>query len=113
MPDSLQALLDKARSAGPLDRIEYRDRIAAYGTGAVAEMTSWIPDPALGGFAVRVLERVGREPDCRSSVVDALMGARSTAPDAVRDDIDGVLLGLGKRVTRRTVKVTPARARTS
>lgn len=96
-----------------MDRIEYRDRIASHGVAAVAEMTTWIPDPALGGFAVRVLERIAREPDGRTSVVDALMGARATAPDAVRDDIDSVLIGLGKRVTRRVARPAPARARTS
>jgi hypothetical protein len=110
MPEDLLALMAQARKAGPLDRIEFRDQIAAHGTAAVPELVTWLDDSSLGSFAVRVLERIGRETDARPMVIDALMGARQRAPEPVRDDIDSVLLGLGKRVTRRSVRppVPPA-----
>ena len=104
MPDKLQALLAQAKLAGPLDRIEFRDPIASHGVAAVPAMSAWIADPALGGFAVRVLERIGREADARSAVIDALMGARARCPEPVRDDIERALIGMGKRVTRRRAK---------
>jgi hypothetical protein len=104
MPEDLLALMEMARNAGPLDRIEFRDRIAAFGAAAVPELVIWLDDPSLGSFAVRVLERIGRETETRQVVIDALMGARQRGPEPVRDDIDTVLLGLGKRVTRRTAR---------
>lgn len=38
-------------------------------------MTDWLADPRLAAFAVRVLERIGREPACHDAVVAALAAA--------------------------------------
>ncbi len=111
MPDDLQELLAQARRAGPLDRIEFRDRIAAHGASAVPDLIEWLPDDTLAGFAVRVLERIGREADSRQAAIDALVGARLGAAPPVRTDIDTVLAGLGHRATRASQRAKPAGTR--
>ncbi len=68
--DRLAALLEAARSAGPMDRIAYRDALAAEGLAAVPAITEWLLDPRLGAFAVRVLSRIG-------SVTRDRMGSRA------------------------------------
>lgn len=55
---SFDALVESARQAGPEDRIQFRDAIAAYGLTALPTMTSWLREPQLGAFAVRVLDKI-------------------------------------------------------
>jgi len=96
-PDELSALLQEARSADPMDRIMFRDAIAATGAPAVEAMSAWISDPVLGAFAVRVLQRIGSGPD-RTGAVRALeRGRRETSDDRLRGDIDAALTQLGVR----------------
>ena len=59
-PTGLDALLAQAQTAAPMDRIELRDPIAAYGELAIDAMTDWLGDPRLAAFAIRVLERRAR-----------------------------------------------------
>ena len=59
----LDELLAQARQAEPLDRITFRDPIAAYGTTAIDVMTDWLADLRLAAFAIRVLERIGQQPE--------------------------------------------------
>lgn len=60
--EDLEQLLTEARDADPGDRINLRDPIAAHGEVAIDAMTDWLGDSRLAAFAIRVLERIGREP---------------------------------------------------
>ena len=71
-PTGLDALLAQAQTAAPMDRIDLRDPIAAYGEQAIDAMTDWLGDPRLAAFAIRVLERIAREPANREAVVATL-----------------------------------------
>jgi hypothetical protein len=63
-PDSeLGLLLEDAASAPPETRIEYRDRVAAHGAEAVAAMEAWVEQGRSPGFAIAVLEAVGKSAD--------------------------------------------------
>ncbi len=93
--DSFEALVGAARSATRADRIEYRDRIAAFGPRAIAEMQRWIPDREVGAFAVRVIESaaaLGWPDIARVALRDARPSAGSAA---IAGDIDRVLARLG------------------
>jgi hypothetical protein len=92
--ESLNDLLSAAKDAGPGDRIQYRDRIAAHGPAAVASVAPWTRDPALGGFAVRVIGQAASV--ARSEAVDALLeAARFGAGPAIRHDAIDALIRLG------------------
>ena len=45
MRDGLEGLLDAARAAGPMDRITFRDALAAQGAAAVPALTEWLAGP--------------------------------------------------------------------
>src|SRR3954469_923682 len=60
-PQQLADLLDAAASAGPADRIDWRDRIAAYGAAGIDAVAPWVRGARLGAFAVRVIERTAAE----------------------------------------------------
>jgi hypothetical protein len=107
----LEALLAAARAAGPGERIEFRDRIAAVGSGAIPSLRDWLSEPRLGAFAVRVLEKIAGDPASRPSVVNALasVDARAVASPVARDISDAVgrlrghraLSGVGARPSPR------------
>jgi hypothetical protein len=88
-------LLAHARHAGPAHRIEWRDRIAAYGQPAIKAIVPWLDEPKLAAFAVRVIERAGQrgEPE-REVAVQALRSARRAIDPCVRPDLEWVLLHL-------------------
>ena len=71
-PTDLEELLARASTADAETRIELRDPIASYGPIAIDAMTDWIADPRLAGFAIRVLERIGRVESERARVIDVL-----------------------------------------
>jgi len=100
MSDLDRALEDAARAdAGT--RIEHRDRLASFGAAAVPRLRVWLTDPVLGAFAVRTLERIGREAEDRKRVIDALASAREeTVPDHVRSDVETALANLGLQLIR-------------
>lgn len=87
---TLQVLIEQARLAGPTDRIEYRDRIAAFGSNAIAPMATWLTDDKLGAFAVRVLGAIASLDDLSIRVLEAVTvemnGIKSRA--VARDCID-------------------------
>ncbi len=95
-PTGLDALLAQAQTAAPMDRIELRDPIAAYGELAIDAMTDWLGDPRLAAFAIRVLERIAREPANREAVVATLAAVdqEQLAP-GLADDIRTVLINMG------------------
>jgi hypothetical protein len=86
----LKRLLEAARSASPDRRIEWRDRIAAQGTPAIANVSAWLGDPVLAAFAVRVIERIGALGDAEVAT-EALRAARPRVPPAARGDVDWAL----------------------
>ena len=86
--DRLGSLLEAAISASPMDRIGYRDALAAEGAAAVPVIAEWLLDPRLGAFAVRVLSRIGGQPEARAAVARTLSQAEPEAPSAgIRADI--------------------------
>ena len=92
----LDDLLTQAREADPGVRITLRDPIAAQGDLAIEAMTDWLGDPRLAAFAVRVLERIGREHAHRLAVVEALSAVdRAELPQHLISDLDGALAALG------------------
>ncbi len=94
----LKNLLASAAAASPGDRISYRDRIAGVGADAIAPMSEWLADARLGAFAVRVLERIGQEPDSREDVVRALLAGRDQAgTPRITTDINDALDRMGVR----------------
>jgi hypothetical protein len=93
---TLETLLAAAGNAGPLDRIAYRDPIAAHGEAAIDAMTDWLADPRLAAFAVRVLERIGREPANRDAVVATLAAVdREELAGGLAGDVEVALRALG------------------
>jgi hypothetical protein len=94
----LDDLLDEASDADPGDRIDLRDPIAAHGEVAIDAMTDWLADPRLAAFAIRVLERIGRDPGQRPAVLRALTAVdRTELPPHLVGDLDGALAALGAR----------------
>ena len=98
--DDLEQLLDTARSAGREHRIEYRNAIAEHGARAVQAMRQWLHDPELGGFAVRVLEKVAERPADRAAAIQVLTSIdhQAASPTVARDASDA-LARLGHRQT--------------
>jgi len=102
-PDDSQLApeIEAARAAAPIDRIEHRDTIAAFGPPALAAIAPWFGDPQLAGFAVRVAGAVGTR-GWAGEARAALGRARSVAPTpAVVRDIDRLLSELGDDRTGR------------
>lgn len=76
----LVALVTQAAEAGAALRIGLRDRIAAYGPPAITAMQRWVAEGRSPGFAVAVIEAVGRATDADRSLT-ALRGLRAKFPD--------------------------------
>jgi len=107
----LDKLLQTARDAAPWERIEFRDPIAAHGSTAIGPVASWLTEPGLGGFAVRVLARIAQDNEHRSAVVDALAGAdRDRMSSTVAQDVSEAvaqLLGPSGAPTKGARPKTP------
>jgi hypothetical protein len=85
---SLQELLDAAKAAGPGERIELRDPIAAHGALAIPQLRAWLTDPRLTAFAVRTLEEIANQEGCRKAVLDTLASVNQSAiPESVARDV--------------------------
>lgn len=97
-PADLDKVLEAAASASPLRRIEYRDRIAAFGQAAIDAISPWLSDPQLGAFAVRVITVAGLRGPRKEAAV-ALASARPAVPPVIARDIDEALGQLGIRAT--------------
>ncbi len=103
-PKGLNALLAQAQSADPLDRIGYRDQIAAYGPRAILAIAPWLVDARLGAFAVRVVTVVADAGHVEDAV-GALHTARPniTNPDVV-SDVDALLARIAPKPAPRSRK---------
>jgi len=86
----LALLLEEARTASPVSRIEWRDRIAAFGPPAIEGVRPWLSSPVLAAFAIRVIERAGAAGEA-TIAAHVLRSARTTVPPAVAADIDWAL----------------------
>ncbi len=88
----LDELLQAASKSSPGTRIQYRDPIAAHGSGAIGPMVDWIPSPKLGAFAVRVLTKIGQDAAHKGQVVAALRDCdrRGLDPNVARDVDDAI-----------------------
>jgi hypothetical protein len=87
---NLSALLHEAETASPMDRIEWRDRIAAHGAKAITGVQPWLADPLLAAFAIRVIERVGANGET-ALATQVLRSARRKVPARDRGDLDWAL----------------------
>jgi hypothetical protein len=109
-PKGLNALLAQAQSADSLDRIGYRDQIAAYGPRAILAITPWLEDARLGAFAVRVITVVA-DAGHLEDAVGALVAARPKIlnPD-VQGDVDALLARIAPKPAPRARRVAAAAA---
>lgn len=101
----LALLLEEARTASPANRIEWRDRIAAFGPPAIEGVRPWLSSPVLAAFAIRVIERAGAVGGA-TLATQVLRSARTTVPPAAAADIDWALQRL--RVTSQAADTSGA-----
>jgi len=95
MSDDLDAIIAEAYAASGSNRIEYRDRIAAFDGEAIERIRPWLMDPDRGAFAVRVLGKIA-DLGCLSEASKALREALAADVKAsVRTDIERELVRLG------------------
>jgi hypothetical protein len=100
MDSNLATLLAQARTASPGDRIEHRDRIAAFSEQAISAVEPWVADRDLGAFAVRVILATDQH-GAHDAAVRSLASLRgAAATERIRRDIDEALRALGARVQR-------------
>ena len=104
----LNRLMSEARAASPATRIEWRDRIGAFGDAATEALTPWLSDPTLRTFAVRAMGLAAHHGG-RDEAVAALQAALRGATDHFGRDIEEQLLALGVRPQR----ARPSRRRTT
>ena len=76
----LARLIEAAASATPDVRIDFRDRIASHGAEAMAAMETWVGEGRSPGFAIAVLEAVGKSADDVGAAA-ALRRIRNRFPD--------------------------------
>jgi hypothetical protein len=92
----LDDLLKAAEAAGPVNRIEYRDRIAAHGAAAIAPLRRWLQAGGPAAFAIRTLVKIADDPAIRPHVLDALRSVdRRLLPEATAMDVNDALGQLG------------------
>ena len=104
---SLDDLLIAAGEAPPETRIEYRDKIAAYGREAVDRLLEpeWIGDQKYAAFAIRTISRAA-DFGAKQEAVNALRGAlASAASETQRGDIASALAALGDKHTGKPSKL--------
>jgi hypothetical protein len=87
--DDLGALLREAAAADPATRMEFRDRIAAFGSEAIVRLEPWLSDPRLGAFAVRTIEHAAAMPGAAPMAKAALHRANATG--RIQDDVVSAL----------------------
>ncbi len=98
----LARLLAAAAAADPGTRIEYRDRIAAYGSAAIWAMDSWVRDGGSAGFACVVIAAAAGSASA-TEAVKALRRLAASQPDWI-----GVI---EQAIARLDFRPSPAPAR--
>jgi hypothetical protein len=88
MGDALDDLMGQAADADGLGRVDFRDRIAAYGAAAVKRLEPWLADPRLATFAVLTIAAAS----ARGALPEAQRALRRARPrSVVQADIDRAL----------------------
>ncbi len=105
----LTELIATATAADPVDRIQWRDPIAAFGASAIEAVTPWLKDPTMAAFAIRVIVRIGTDGE-RDLAISTLRTARRRFDTQLRADADWALGALKVVVASgaSTVSRTPA-----
>jgi hypothetical protein len=98
--DELDRLLGEAAAADPSTRIEFRDRIALFGSEAIVRLEPWLSDAHLGAFAVRTIEHAAAMPGAALTARAALLRANVGGP--VQKDIRAALARLPAGARTRT-----------
>jgi hypothetical protein len=93
--DNLDRLLREAAAADATTRIEFRDRIAAFGSEAIVRLEPWLSDPRLGAFAVRTIEHAAARPGAALVAKAVLQRANASRP--IQDDVVSALARLRAR----------------
>ena len=98
--EGLLDLLEHAREADLSTRIEFRDSIGAHGVNAITEIRSWLGDPAMVSFAIRVIEKAASvNADAHRLAIETLRGVRGGLfAEAARGDAEAALKRLGAAV---------------
>ena len=117
--DDLDTLLREAAAADGTIRIEFRDRVAAFGPEAIGRLEPWLSDPRLGAFAVRTIEHAATVTGCALVAKTALQRAKASGP--IRGDVEDALARLRSRAraaassqgTRNQPLANPRRGRRS
>ncbi len=99
--DELDDLLNQAAAAERSTRIEYRDRIAAFGPEAIKRLAPWLENARLGAFAVVTIEHAARLGALKEAQV-ALKRGLARAREPVASDIKAALGRLGVSASART-----------
>lgn len=107
---SLVDLLVQAQRVTPGTRIEFRDRIAAYGTEALPALTAWLATDRLGFFSARVIAEIAK--NHRQAALAALRDGREHAPSGVIRQIDDILVRIEPRRPSQPGSPTPRKPRT-
>ena len=114
MQSSTQGLLDlleQAREADRGSRIDFRDPIAAHGVAAINQIRSWLGDPAMVSFAIRVIEKAALAGDeAHSLAIETLRVVRGDrfAEPALRDAEEALRrLGAASRASPSPRSGTP------
>jgi hypothetical protein len=103
---ALDELLAAAAAADGMGRIEFRDRIAAFGEFAIRRLEPWLRDARLARFAILTINRVAAQPDAADAARASLKRGRAGCAESVRGDIDAALARLGR--SARSVSSFPA-----
>lgn len=94
-------LLERARESDLGSRIEFRDPIAAHGVAAIKEIRSWLGDPAMASFAIRVIEKAAsRDAEAHGLAIETLRGVHGGSfTESARGDAEEALrrIGAGSR----------------
>lgn len=93
----LAELLQRARAAPGLARLDWRDPIVAHGAPAVDAIKPWLADTELSFFAMIVIRWVGEAGNAEIAVA-ALKEGLGAAPDRVKDPIRKAIEHLGGKV---------------
>jgi hypothetical protein len=89
----LNDLLRRAAESSGIDRIDYRDPIAAFGSAAIVRLSPWLTDPRLGPFAVVTITKAGSL-GATTEAIATLRQARPRVEGTVANDIDRALVTL-------------------
>jgi hypothetical protein len=101
--DDVERLIAAALSADPVDRIEYRDAIAAHGTAALDPLVELAEQPGLAAFAIRTISRIGETSP--TYAVEALRSIdRALVAGSAIGDLDHAIDAL---VPRRAPRPSP------